>query len=113
MVDHLAADTEQGLGVGQAFMFLFQLLQFIFAQAKVVQLFELIAEQLVTGALLVTGVGQAFQLPAGSTPALGSQLYLTGQVDGARVLVHKATMGVGFQQRLVFVLAMNIDEQFA
>jgi len=76
---------------------LLQVLQFVFTQAKVVQLFQLIAQQLVAGALLIAGVGQPFQLQARLVPALGRQLHLAGQVDGAGVLVEQAAVGVGFQ----------------
>ncbi|MCY1407251.1 hypothetical protein D9M71_225460 [compost metagenome] len=57
MVDDLPANAEQRFGIGQVFVFLFQLLQFVFAKAEVFQFFELIAEQLVAGTLLVARVG--------------------------------------------------------
>lgn len=79
-------------------MFLLQLHQLVFAQAQVVQLFQLIAEQLVAGPLLVARIAQALELLAGLLPAAGCQLHLAGQVDGAGVFVQQATVGVGFQQ---------------
>ncbi|MNM66582.1 hypothetical protein D3C81_780750 [compost metagenome] len=78
-------------------MFLLQLLQLVFAQAEVVQFLQLIAQQLMAGALLIAGVGQALQFQAGLVPALGRQLYLAGQVDGAGVLVEQAAVGVGLE----------------
>lgn len=113
LLDHLAADTEQGLGVGQVLVFLFQLFQFVFAEGEVFQFFELVAEQLVARALLVAGVGQALQLLAGLAPALGSELYLAGEVGRASVLVEQAAVGVGLEQGLVLMLAVDIDQQLA
>ena len=78
-------------------MFLLQLLQLVFAQAEVVQFFQLVAQQLMAGALLIAGVGQALQLQTGLVPALGRQLYLAGQVDGTGVLVEQAPVRVGLQ----------------
>ncbi len=94
-------------------MFLFQLFQLGFAQAQAFELFELIAEQLVASALLVAGVGESLQLLARLSPALRGKLYLSGQIGGACVFVEQAAMGVGFQQGLVFMLAMDIDQQLA
>ncbi|MNH02020.1 hypothetical protein D3C79_612480 [compost metagenome] len=113
LVDDLAADAEQGFGAGQVLVFLLQLLQFVLAQAEVVQFFQLVAEQLVAGALLVARVGQALQLQAGLVPALGCKLYLAGQVDGTGILVKQAAVGVGLEQRLVLMLAVNVNQQLA
>ncbi|MCY1448556.1 hypothetical protein D9M71_652350 [compost metagenome] len=98
VVDDLAADAEQRFGIGQVLVFLFQELQFVLAQAKVVQFFELVAEQLVLRALLIAGIGQPLQFLAGLAPALGGELYLAGEVGGASVFVEQAAVGVGFQQ---------------
>ena len=65
------------------------------------------------GALFVAGVGEAFQFLACLAPALGGQLNLPGKIGGAGVLIEQATVGIGFQQGLVFVLAVDIDQQFA
>ncbi|MNE31463.1 hypothetical protein D3C80_1250330 [compost metagenome] len=111
MIDHLPTNAEQGFGVGQVLVFLFQLLQLVFAEAEVFQFFELVAEQLMAGSLFVAGVGQAVEFMAGLSPALRRQLYLAGQVGGAGELVEQAAMSVGFQQRLVFMLAVNVDQQ--
>ncbi|MCY1313271.1 hypothetical protein D9M70_637770 [compost metagenome] len=91
-------------------MFLLQLLQFAFAEAEVFQFFELIAQQLMAGALLITGVGQAFQFLARLAPALGGELNLAGKVGGAGVLVEQAAVSVGLEQGLVFVLAVDINQ---
>ncbi|MND90537.1 hypothetical protein D3C80_826240 [compost metagenome] len=72
VVDDLAADAEQRFGIGQVLVFLFQELQFVLAQAKVVQFFELVAEQLVLRALLIAGIGQPLQFLAGLAPAYSS-----------------------------------------
>ena len=53
LFDHLAADAQQSLGIGQVLVFLLKLLQLRLAQAQAFKLFELIAEQLVTSALFV------------------------------------------------------------
>jgi hypothetical protein len=87
LFDHLPANAQQGFGVGQVLVFLFQLLQLIFAEAKVFQFFELIAEQLMAGALLIAGIGKTFQFLAGLAPALGGQVYLTGKVRRTRVFI--------------------------
>ena len=79
-------------------MFLFQLLQLILTKAEVFQLLELVAEQLMPGALFIAGVGKMLQFLTRLAPALGGELYLTGQVGGAGVFVEQAAMGVGFQQ---------------
>lgn len=47
-------------------------------------------------ALFVTGVGEALKFLAGLAPALCSQLYLSGKVGGAGILVEQAAVGVGF-----------------
>ncbi|MCY1522118.1 hypothetical protein D9M68_569630 [compost metagenome] len=94
---HQAAGAEQALGVGQGFVFLLQLHQFAFAESQIVEFFKLIAEQLVTGALLVTLVGEALQLVPGLLPALCGQLYLACQFLTARVFIEQATVGFGFQ----------------
>jgi len=109
----LAAGAEQLLGVGQVLVFLFELLQFVLAEREILQLFQLIAEQLVACALLVAAVAQPFQGLARLPPALRGQLHLARQVLAAAVLVEQAPVGVGLEQRLVLVLAVNVDQQFA
>ena len=94
-------------------MFLLQLFQFVFSQRECLQLFKLIAEQLMARALFVAGVGQVLKLLFGLAPALCRQLHLAGQVGGTGELVEQATMGIGLEQRLVFVLAVDIDQQLA
>jgi len=44
---------------------------------------------------------------------LGGELDLAGEVGGAGVFIEQAAMGVGFEQGLVFVLAVDIDQQLA
>ncbi|MCY1459805.1 hypothetical protein D9M71_773090 [compost metagenome] len=92
-------------------MFLFQLLQLVVAEAKVFKLFKLVAEQLMASALLVAGVGQSLKLLVSLAPALGGQVHLAGKVRGAGVFVEQAAMGVGLEQRLMFVLAVDVDQQ--
>ena len=94
-------------------MLLLQVLQLVFAQAQVVQFFELVAEQLVTGPLFVAGIGQALQFEPRLVPALGRHLHLPGQVDGPGVFVEQAPMGIGLEQGLVLVLAVDVDQQLA
>lgn len=65
------------------------------------------------GALFVAGVGEAVQFLPGLAPALGGQLDLAGQVGSAGVFIEQATMGVGLEQGLVFMLAVDVDQQFA
>jgi len=67
----------------------------------------------VARALLVTRVGEALQFLAGLAPALRGELHLTGQISSAGIFVEQAPVSVGFQQGLVFVLAVDIDQQFA
>ena len=110
-VEHLAAGAEQLLGVAQGLVLLFQLFQFVVAQGHF-QPFQLVAEQLMTGALLVAG-GQALQFLAGLAPALGGQLHLARQFLAAGVLVEQAAVVSGFEQRLVLVLAVDVDQQLA
>ena len=64
-------------------------------------------------ALFITRIGQVFQLLAGLAPALCGQLHLTSEVGGACVFVEQAAVGVGLEQRLVFMLAVNVDQQLA
>ena len=111
VVDDLAADAEQRFGVGQVLVFLFQLLQLVFTQAEILQLFQLIAEQLVACALLVAGIRQAFEFLASLPPFLRGQLHLASQVAGTGIFVEQAAMGVGLEQRLVLVLAVDVDQQ--
>lgn len=101
------------LRVGEVLVLLLQLLQLALAKRKVFQLFELVAEQLVAGALLVAAVAQSLQCLAGLPPALCSKLYLARQFLAAAELIEQASMGVRLQQRLMLVLAVNIDEKLA
>ena len=101
------------LGVAQGLVFFFQLLQFLLAQRQRFQLLELVAEQLVAGALFVAAAGHPFQLLAGLPPALRGEQYLTGQLAGAGIGIQQAAVGIGLEQRLVFVLAVDVDQQFA
>ena len=64
-------------------------------------------------ALFIAGVGQVLQLLPGLAPALCRELNLAGQVGGTGELVEQATVSVGLEQRLVFMLAVDVDEQFA
>ncbi|MNN55347.1 hypothetical protein D3C81_1702190 [compost metagenome] len=113
MFDHLPTNAQQGFGVGQVFVFLLQLLQLVITEAEVFQLFKLIAEQLMACALFVARIGEALQLLASLAPALGGELNLAGQVGSAGVLVQQAAVSIGFQQGLVFMLAVDIDQQLA
>ena len=63
--------------------------------------------------LFIARVGQVFQLLAGLAPALCGKLHLTGEVGGACVFVEQAAVGVGLEQRLVFMLAVDVDQQLA
>jgi hypothetical protein len=56
---------------------------------------------------------ETLQFLAGLAPALGSQLNLAGQVRGAGVFVEQAAVSVGLEQGLVFVLAVDVDQQLA
>ncbi|MCY1358144.1 hypothetical protein D9M69_446680 [compost metagenome] len=112
-VDHLAAGGQQAFGVGQVLVFLFELLQLVLAEGQVLQFVQLVAEQLVAGALLVAGAGEAFQLLAGLPPALCRELDLAGEFAGTGEFVQQATMGVCLEQGLVLVLAVDIDQQLA
>ncbi|MNY25929.1 hypothetical protein D3C86_1597430 [compost metagenome] len=87
MLNDLPADAEQGLGVGQVLVFLLKLLQLVVAKAKVFQFFELIAEQLMAGALLIAGVGESLQFQAGLAPALGGEVNLAGQIGRAGIFI--------------------------
>ena len=100
-------------GIAQGLVFLLQLLQLVVAEGEVFQLLQLIAEQLMAGALFIAAAGKAFQLAAGLFPALGCQLHLTGQITGAGIFIEQPAVGVGFEQGLVFVLAVNVDQQLA
>lgn len=62
LLDDLSANAQQAFSVGQVLVFLLELLQLVFAQAQAFQLFKLIAEQLMTCALFVAGVGETLQL---------------------------------------------------
>lgn len=64
-------------------------------------------------ALLVTRVGEALELLPRLSPALCGEMDLTGQIGRTCVFVEQAPMRIGLEQRLVFMLAMNINEQFA
>ena len=65
------------------------------------------------GALLVADVGDALQLVACLFPALRCQLHLARQILAAGEFVKQAAVSIGFEQRLMFVLAVNVDQQFA
>ena len=106
----LAAGAEQLLSIGQVLVFALELLQFVLAQRQVLQLFQLVAEQLVACALFVATVAQAFQGLSRLPPALGGQLDLSRQLLVAAVLIEQAPMGVGLQQGLMLVLAVDIDK---
>lgn len=91
-------------------MFLLKLFEFGFAKPQAFQFFKLIAEQLMASALLVAGIGESLQLLAGLAPALGGELYLAGEVGSAGIFIEQSTVRVGFQQGLVFMLAVDIDQ---
>ena len=112
-VEHLAAGAEQLLGIAQGLVLLLQLFQLVVAQGQVLQLFQLVAEQLMTSALFVAAGRQALQFLARLAPALRGQLHLARQFLAAGILVEQAAVGVGFEQRLVLVLAVDVDQQFA
>ncbi|MCY1426520.1 hypothetical protein D9M71_423420 [compost metagenome] len=97
-LEYLAAGVEQGAGVAQGLVLLFQFVQLAGAEGQVVQFLELVAEQLLAGALLVAVLRQALQLAAGLPPALGGQLHLAGQLAGAGIGVEQAAVGVGLEQ---------------
>ncbi len=61
-VHGLAAGQQDVLGTRQIALLLFQGLQLALGQGEVVEFFELVAEQLMAGALLVAVAGQAFQV---------------------------------------------------
>lgn len=109
----LAAGGEQAFGVAQGLLLLLQAFQFVFAEGQVFQFFQLVAEQLVAGALFVAATRQAFEFLAGLLPALRGELHLARQLLAAGVLVEQAPVGLALQQRLVLVLAMDVDQQFA
>ena len=113
LLDHLSADGQQGFGVGQVFVFLLQLFQFVLTQRECFQLFKLIAQQLMACTLFIARVGQVLKLLFGLAPALCRQLHLAGQVGGAGEFVEQATVGVGLEQRLVFMLTVDVDQQLA
>ncbi len=112
-IQDLAAGAEQGFGIAQRLVLLFQLLQFMLAQRQIFQLFQLIAEQLMASALLVALAGDTLKFIARLLPALRGELHLARQLLAAGVLVEQAAVGVGLEQRLVFVLAVDIDDQLA
>ena len=101
------------LGIAQLLVLLLQGLQLVVAECQIFQLFKLVAEQLLACALFFTGFAQTLQFVAGLSPALCGELYLAGQLFGACVSVQQAAVGVVFQQRLVFMLAVDVNEQFA
>ena len=53
LLDNLAADGEQGFGIGQVFVFLLQFFQLVFGKCQIFELFKLVAEQLVARLLLL------------------------------------------------------------
>ena len=97
-IDHLLAGMHDLFGIGQLPLFTFQLLQFTFLQAEVVQLFQLVAEQLQAGVLLITDIAGLLQGLFGLAAALGGQLYLAGQLAGVGVLIQQAAVSVGLEQ---------------
>ncbi len=112
-LEYLTTGTEQRFGIAQGLVFALQFVQFVFAQGQVFQFFQLVAEQLVAGALLITLAGNALQVVACLLPALCSQLHLARQLLAAGVLVEQAAVGVALEQRLVFMLAVDVDDQLA
>ncbi len=63
--------------------------------------------------LFVVGIGKAFQFLAGLAPALSGQLHLTGKVRGASVFIEQAAVRIGLEQRLMLMLTVDINDQFA
>ena len=94
-------------------MVLLQLRQLIVAEGQIVEFLKLVTEQLMTRALFVAGIGQALQLLTGLAPALGGQLHLARQLLAAGIFIQQAAVGVRFKQGLVFVLVVDVDQQFA
>ena len=95
MLDHLSADGQQGFGVGQVFVFLLQLFQFVLTQRECFQLFKLIAQQLMACALFIARVGQVLKLLLGLAPALCRQLDLPRQVGGAGIFIQQSAVRFG------------------
>ena len=113
LLQHQAAGAEQAFSVGQGFVVLLQLRQLIVAEGQIVKFLKLVTEQLMTRALFVAGIGQALQLLTGLAPALGGQLHLARQLLAAGIFIQQAAVGVRFKQGLVFVLVVDVDQQFA
>ena len=90
-----------------------ELVELILAKGQVFQFFELIAQQLMPGALFVTAAAQTLERLPRLAPSLRGQLHLSGQFLAAAVFVEQATMGIGLEEGLVFVLAVDIDQAFA
>ena len=56
---------------------------------------------------------KTFQLLPGLTPALCRQLNLPRQIGRACVFVQQTAVGIGLEQGLMLMLAVDIDQQFA
>ena len=80
--------------VGKVFVFLLQLVQFVVAQSQCLKLLELVAEQLVAGALFITAAAKSLQGLPGLPPALGGQLHLAGKILIAAVLIEQTPVRI-------------------
>src|SRR5690606_18664277 len=100
------AAVQDFLGVGQAALFSFQLLQLSLSKIQLIQFLHLVAEQLKTGAQFFGIVSDAEVFLSLSLPVTKRLAHLTRQSGLPPQLIQQSAVGVPVQQGLMLVLTV-------
>ena len=110
-LQRLVGGLQDVLGIGQQLEFLLLCGELARAQVEFVQFIHLVGQQLGPRGLLVAGAGEQFQLALAAQPVRGNLLDFQRQWQVVGIGVQQLALHRLAQQRLMFVLAVDVDQQ--